>query len=80
MFCFQSRSQGLLKNLHDTYEQIEQTAVELNTFENLRQHEIGAIPKRLEVRVCHYVHYPHCTTLTQTLPAPSPLVMRPPVR
>ncbi len=40
-----------MKNIHDSFEQIEQTAVELHTFENLRQHEIGAIPKRLEVRV-----------------------------
>ena len=46
----QSRSQGLMKQFHDQYEQIEQTFVELKTFENLRQHEIGAIPKRLEVR------------------------------
>ncbi|XP_067674317.1 cell division cycle 5-like protein [Haliotis asinina] len=45
---YQSRSQALVKQLHDVYEQIEQTFVELKTFENLRQHEIGAIPKRME--------------------------------
>ncbi|XP_041352157.1 cell division cycle 5-like protein [Gigantopelta aegis] len=45
---YQSRAQGLMKQFHDQYEQIEQTFVELKTFENLRQHEIGAIPKRLE--------------------------------
>jgi len=45
---YQSRSQGLLKQFHDIYEQIEQTHVEATTFDNLRQHEIQAIPKRLE--------------------------------
>lgn len=52
MLCFvdQSRASGLAKQLHDLYEQIEQTFVEQKTFENLRQHEIGAIPKRMEVR------------------------------
>ena len=52
MFYFQSRAQGLVKQLHDIYEQIEQTHVEYQTFENLRQHEIGAIPKRMEVCSC----------------------------
>lgn len=46
---FQSRSQSLIKQIHDLYEQIEQTHVELRTFVDLRQHEIGAIPKRKEV-------------------------------
>ncbi|ESO92544.1 hypothetical protein LOTGIDRAFT_190497 [Lottia gigantea] len=45
---YQSRAQGLIKQVTDTYEQLEQTFVELKTFENLRQHEVGAIPKRLE--------------------------------
>ncbi|XP_021355301.1 cell division cycle 5-like protein [Mizuhopecten yessoensis] len=45
---YQSRSQGLIKQIHDVYEQIEQTYVEFKTFENLRQHELGAIPKRSE--------------------------------
>ena len=31
------------------YEQVEQTYVEYKTFDHLRQHEVGAIPKRLEV-------------------------------
>ena len=48
--CLQSRSQGLTKQLQDTYEQIEQTFVEAKTFDALRQHEVGAIPKRMEVR------------------------------
>ena len=49
MMSFQSRAQGLIKQLQDISEQIEQTQVECKTFEDLRKHEIGAIPKRLEV-------------------------------
>lgn len=45
---YQGRSQGLFKQLHDISEQIEQTYMELKTFEKLRLHEIGAIPKRSE--------------------------------
>lgn len=45
---YQSRSQGLLKQVTELHEQLEHTFVELKTFENLRQHEIGAIPKRME--------------------------------
>ncbi|KAH9507984.1 CDC5 cell division cycle 5-like protein [Bulinus truncatus] len=45
---YQSRSQGLVKQLQDVTEQIESTRIELNTFEHLRHHEMGAIPKRLE--------------------------------
>ena len=46
----QSRSGGLLKQVQELNEQLEHTFVELTTFENLRQHEIGAIPKRMEVQ------------------------------
>ena len=46
---FQSRAQGLIKQLGDLNDQLEQTSLERNTFDNLRQHEIGAIPKRMEV-------------------------------
>ncbi|XP_059154563.1 cell division cycle 5-like protein [Physella acuta] len=45
---YQSRAQGLVKQFQEVTEQIENTRVELNTFEHLRQHELGAIPKRLE--------------------------------
>lgn len=45
---YQSRSQDLMKQLQKVYDQIEQTDIEFKTFDNLRQHEIGAIPKRLE--------------------------------
>ena len=38
-----------MKQVQDLHEQLEQTYVECKTFENLRQHEIGAIPKRMEV-------------------------------
>jgi hypothetical protein len=43
-----------MKQLHDLQEQIEQTFVEYKTFENLRQHETGAIPKRSAVRLQFY--------------------------
>ena len=45
----QSRSQTLQKQLQERHEQIEQTVVEMKTFENLRQHEVIAVPKRVEV-------------------------------
>ncbi|KAK7108189.1 cell division cycle 5-like protein [Littorina saxatilis] len=45
---YQSRAQGLMKQLTDVSDQLEQTCLEKNTFDNLRQHEIGAIPKRME--------------------------------
>ncbi|KAI0237412.1 Cell division cycle 5-like protein [Lamellibrachia satsuma] len=45
---YQSRAQGLVKQVQDMYEQVEQTYVEYKTFDHLRQHEVGAIPKRLE--------------------------------
>ncbi|XP_060551869.1 cell division cycle 5-like protein [Ruditapes philippinarum] len=45
---YQSRSQGLYKQVSELHEQLEHTYVELTTFENLRQHEVGAIPKRME--------------------------------
>jgi pre-mRNA-splicing factor CDC5/CEF1 len=40
----------LITQLTEIYEQIEQTQIELKTFENLRDHELTAIPKRLEVK------------------------------
>lgn len=45
---YQSRAQGLIKQMTDISDQLEQTYLERNTFDNLRQHEIGAIPKRME--------------------------------
>uniref|UniRef100_T1J4B6 Exosome complex component 10 homolog n=1 Tax=Strigamia maritima TaxID=126957 RepID=T1J4B6_STRMM len=45
---YQSRAQVLIKQVQDTHEQIEQTQLELRTFEYLRDHEIMAIPKRIE--------------------------------
>ncbi|XP_013391100.1 cell division cycle 5-like protein [Lingula anatina] len=45
---YQSRAQALMKQLHDLTEQVEQTFIEKQTFSHLRQHEVGAIPKRLE--------------------------------
>jgi len=51
----QARAQTLVTQLNDIHDQIEQTFVELKTFENLRQHEISAIPKRLEVCFCRII-------------------------
>ncbi|GFO03517.1 cell division cycle 5-like protein [Plakobranchus ocellatus] len=45
---YQSRAQGLVKQLQELTEQMENTTVELSTFQHLRQLEMGAIPKRLE--------------------------------
>jgi len=47
----QSRSQTLQKQLQEMHEQVEQTVVEMKTFENLREHEVIAVPKRVEVGV-----------------------------
>ena len=49
MLLLQSRSQTLQKQLQEMHEQLEQTAVEMKTFENLREHEVIAVPKRVEV-------------------------------
>ncbi|XP_022081761.1 cell division cycle 5-like protein [Acanthaster planci] len=45
---YQSRALGLIKQLGDMYEQVEQTSIELETFEALKRNEDAAIPKRLE--------------------------------
>ena len=39
------------KQLQEMHEQTEQTVVELKTFENLRDHEVVAVPKRVEVHL-----------------------------
>jgi len=41
----------LQKQLQEMHEQVEQTVVEMKTFENLREHEVIAVPKRVEVGV-----------------------------
>lgn len=46
---YQSRAMGLIKQLEDNYEQVEQSFVELETFQSLKQNEDMAIPKRVEV-------------------------------
>jgi len=48
MAGYQSRSQGLVKQIQDLHDQIEQSALELTTFQSLRDHETLAIPKRIE--------------------------------
>lgn len=45
---YQSRAQVLIKSLQDIYSQIENKQVELSTFDNIREHELNAIPKRIE--------------------------------
>ena len=45
---YQSRGQGLKKQIQESFEQIEQTFVEMKTFEKLRLYEVCAIPKRME--------------------------------
>lgn len=46
---YQSRAHSLIKQLQDTYEQIEQNYLSLSTFKFLETMETAAIPKRLEV-------------------------------
>jgi len=48
-FSFQSRAQGLIKQLLDLFEQIEQSNTEISTFEFLQKQEQNAIPRRLDV-------------------------------
>ena len=38
----------MIKSLQEIYNQIESKQVELQTFENIREHELQAIPKRIE--------------------------------
>lgn len=47
-FLYQARAQALIKQLQDTYEQIEQNYLALSTFKFLNAQENAAIPKRLE--------------------------------
>ncbi|XP_002733954.1 cell division cycle 5-like protein [Saccoglossus kowalevskii] len=44
---YQSRALGLTKQLHDVFENLEQTYVEMKTFESLKKNEDVAIPKRI---------------------------------
>lgn len=48
---YQSRAHSLIKQLQDTYEQIEQNFLSLSTFKFLEKMETAAIPKRLEVNI-----------------------------
>lgn len=38
----------LVKSLQDTYNQLESKQVELQTFEKIREHELHAIPRRID--------------------------------
>lgn len=46
---YQARGQALVKALNDVYDQIDQAQLEAKTFDLLRQNELLAVPKRLEV-------------------------------
>lgn len=48
---YQARAHSLIKQLQDTYEQIEQNYLSLSTFKFLETMETAAIPKRLEVNL-----------------------------
>ena len=48
---YQSRSQGLAKQLTEVQEEAEQAFVELRTFQELQANEDAAIPKRMEVSI-----------------------------
>ncbi|XP_006000982.1 cell division cycle 5-like protein [Latimeria chalumnae] len=45
---YQSRAMGLIKQLNDLWDQVEQASLELGTFEELKRHEDIAIPRRQE--------------------------------
>ncbi|KAK1905401.1 Cell division cycle 5-like protein [Dissostichus eleginoides] len=45
---FQSRALGLLKQHNEIWEQVEQSATELKTFDQLKKQEDTAIPRRKE--------------------------------
>jgi len=45
---YQSKAQGLIKSVQEMNNQIESAHVELLTFENIRQQELAAIPKRVQ--------------------------------
>lgn len=49
-YSFQARAQALIKQLEDTYEQIEQNNLALSTFKFLAEQEDLAVPRRLEVK------------------------------
>lgn len=46
---YQSRAMGLVKQLSDLGDQVEQAVVELRTFQELKKQEDLAIPRRQEV-------------------------------
>lgn len=50
-FEIQARAQALIKQLQETYEQIEQNSLALSTFKFLGSQEDQAIPRRLEVNI-----------------------------
>ncbi|XP_046667969.1 cell division cycle 5-like protein [Homalodisca vitripennis] len=45
---YQTRAQGVIKQLQDMHDQIEQARMELSTFKFLKEQEEAAIPRRIE--------------------------------
>ena len=48
---YQSRALGLIKQQEELTEQVEQTSIELWTFQELKKNEDIAVPKRVEVGI-----------------------------
>lgn len=44
---YQSKAQSLIKQIHDVYEQIDQSNIEHNTFKFLQEQEKAALPRRV---------------------------------
>ncbi|XP_017770851.1 PREDICTED: cell division cycle 5-like protein [Nicrophorus vespilloides] len=45
---YQSRAQALIKQLTDLYDQVDQSQLELNTFQFLQEQEKAALPRRIQ--------------------------------
>ena len=51
---YESRATSLKKSYEEIINQVESAYVELLTFENIRQREINAIPRRIEVKIIFF--------------------------
>lgn len=47
--CLKARAQAIMKQLNETWEQIDQNSLALSTFKFLSEQEESAIPRRMEV-------------------------------
>ena len=55
----------MTKQINDLYEQVEQTHTEKETFSSLRDHELRAIPKRIEVCLLEVASSRYSVSLSQ---------------